>query len=86
MRRHAGSGDGVRRSGDLAGALAVTARSAVELLGGPDAARIRGCEAAPCTRLFVDESRSRARRLCDMRGCGNRAKAAQYRARHAPDG
>ncbi|WP_433356272.1 CGNR zinc finger domain-containing protein [Microtetraspora malaysiensis] len=23
---------------------------------------------------------------CDMRGCGNRAKAAQYRARHAPGG
>ncbi|MEU7896523.1 ABATE domain-containing protein [Nonomuraea sp. NPDC049152] len=72
---------GLDREGDLAAALATTARAAVELLGGAQAASIRECEAAPCTRLYVDTSHRGTRRWCDMRGCGNRAKAAAFRAR-----
>jgi predicted RNA-binding Zn ribbon-like protein len=72
---------GTRRDGDLRAALSATARAAIELLGGPQAALIRECEADPCTRLYIDASHRRTRRWCDMRGCGNRAKAAAFRAR-----
>lgn len=70
------------RAGDLAAALSTVARQAVELLGGPRAVRIKECGAGTCTRLYVDTSRGRARRWCDMQECGNRAKAAGFRARH----
>lgn len=80
-----GDDGALERTGDLRAALATVARAAVELLGGPRAALIRECEAAPCTRLYVDSSQRRSRRWCDMRGCGNRAKAAAFRARDRRD-
>ncbi|NUP81430.1 MAG: hypothetical protein HOV96_28220 [Nonomuraea sp.] len=73
--------DGLRRGGDLRSALSATARAAIELLGGPQAPLVRECEADPCTRLYLDASHRRTRRWCDMKGCGNRAKAAAFRAR-----
>jgi predicted RNA-binding Zn ribbon-like protein len=73
--------DGVRRTGPAEAVTASIARDAVGLLGGPDAVRIRECEDPPCTRLFIDTSRAGSRRWCDMSGCGNRAKAAGFRAR-----
>ena len=42
---------------------------------------IRACEGANCTLLFYDRTKGHARRWCSMRVCGNRAKAAAYRAR-----
>ncbi|MFI6789164.1 CGNR zinc finger domain-containing protein [Nonomuraea sp. NPDC050383] len=72
----------IERGGDLAAVLSTVARQAVELLGGPHAARIKECGADVCTRLYVDTSRGNGRRWCDMRECGNRAKAAHFRARH----
>lgn len=74
----------LRHTGGLENALASVARSAAELLGGPDAARIRQCEREPCTRLYVDLSRGGTRRWCDMRECGNREKAATFRSRRRP--
>jgi predicted RNA-binding Zn ribbon-like protein len=74
---------GVRREGTADATVATLARAAVALLGGPDAARIRECEDPPCTRLFVDTSRAGSRRWCEMSGCGNRTKAAGFRARHS---
>lgn len=53
--------------------------SAARLLEGPDLARLKAC--GGCGRLFLDASHNRSRRWCDMQGCGNRAKAARYRAR-----
>src|SRR5215469_10835691 len=76
---------GVQRAGTAEAVVATIARAAVILLGGPDAARIRQCGDPPCTRLFVDTSRARSRRWCDMAGCGNRAKVAGFRARHSAD-
>ncbi|MEO3870139.1 ABATE domain-containing protein [Nonomuraea sp. B12E4] len=73
--------EGLERGGDVRAALSSAARAAAELLGGPRAALIRECEADPCTRLYLDTSHRRTRRWCDMRGCGNRAKAAAFRAR-----
>lgn len=72
------------RTGGLENALTSVARSAAELLGGPDAARIRQCGREPCTRLYVDLSRGGTRRWCDMRECGNREKAATFRSRRRP--
>jgi predicted RNA-binding Zn ribbon-like protein len=68
-------------SGDLGNVLSAIARSAIELLGGPDRGRLRSCPGARCTRLFVDRSRAGSRRWCGMETCGSRAKAAAYRRR-----
>ncbi|NRQ31714.1 hypothetical protein HII36_07635 [Nonomuraea sp. NN258] len=73
---------GVERHGDVRAALSTVARQAIELLGGPGAARVKECGAEACTRLYVDTSRASSRRWCDMLECGNRAKAAGFRARH----
>jgi predicted RNA-binding Zn ribbon-like protein len=71
----------VTRSGTLAAALGAVARDAVELLGGPEGARLRQCGRDGCTRLFVDRSRGANRSWCGMRECGNRVNAAAYRRR-----
>jgi predicted RNA-binding Zn ribbon-like protein len=61
--------------------LATIAGMGVELIGGPDRARIRQCEGEGCAILFLDTSRSGERRWCSMAGCGNRAKAREFRKR-----
>ena len=71
----------VEHAGDLAAALSTVAREAVQLLGGPRAVQIKECGREVCTRLYVDTSRGSSRRWCDMHECGNRAKAAGFRAR-----
>lgn len=55
--------------------------SAVELLTAPEARRLRLCAADDCGWLFIDASRNRSRRWCDMSDCGNRAKVRRFRAR-----
>ena len=57
------------------------ARSAAELLTSPDLARVRECAGDSCGWLFVDTSKNRSRRWCDMSDCGNRAKARRHYAR-----
>lgn len=69
------------RRGDMGSVRSSIARSAIELLGGAGAANLKACEAAPCSRLYLDGSRRNSRRWCDMRECGNRAKATAYRRR-----
>jgi predicted RNA-binding Zn ribbon-like protein len=71
----------LRREGDLDAVLSALARAALELLGGPERARVKWCAGEGCTRPFVDRSRGGRRRWCGMAGCGDRAKAAAYRAR-----
>jgi predicted RNA-binding Zn ribbon-like protein len=61
--------------------LATIAALAILLLGGEEKARIRQCEGEGCALLFLDLSRSGARRWCSMSGCGNRAKARAFRHR-----
>lgn len=72
----------VVRTGEVRSALATVARASVELLGGPLAVQVRECGDETCTRLYVDTSRGGSRRWCGMAECGNRAKAAAFRARH----
>jgi predicted RNA-binding Zn ribbon-like protein len=55
--------------------------SAADLLTSGLLARVRECQNEPCGWLFVDMSRNRSRRWCDMRDCGNRVKARRHYAR-----
>lgn len=52
--------------------------SAAELLSSDRLLRVRECASSDCTWLFVDESRNRSRRWCDMSACGNRMKARRH--------
>jgi predicted RNA-binding Zn ribbon-like protein len=56
-------------------------RSAAEVLVSGDVHRVGRCEGETCAWLFLDTSRNHTRRWCDMRSCGNRAKARRYYAR-----
>jgi predicted RNA-binding Zn ribbon-like protein len=71
----------VTRSGAVRAVLATLARDAIELLGGPEAERLRQCRRNGCTRMFIDRSRGANRSWCGMRECGNRVNAAAYRHR-----
>ncbi|WP_328407487.1 CGNR zinc finger domain-containing protein [Nocardia sp. NBC_00403] len=73
------------RTGTPEAAITAIARAAVEMLGGPERQLIKACGRPVCTRLYVDTSRGKSRRWCDMTQCGNRAKSAAFRARHAAD-
>jgi predicted RNA-binding Zn ribbon-like protein len=46
-----------------------------------DFSQVKACEGPACTLLFVDHTRSHARRWCSMAICGNRAKQAAHRSR-----
>jgi predicted RNA-binding Zn ribbon-like protein len=52
--------------------------AAADLLTSDDVASIRLCEAEDCDWLFLDNSRNHSRRWCDMKSCGNRAKARRH--------
>lgn len=56
-------------------------RSAADLLLAPMKESVRQCASETCDWLFLDATRNRSRRWCDMRGCGNRAKVRRHRAR-----
>jgi predicted RNA-binding Zn ribbon-like protein len=58
------------------------ALSAIELLFSDRLVRVKQCAAETCGWLFLDTSRNRSRRWCDMSDCGNRAKARAYYERH----
>lgn len=61
-------------------------RSAAELLVSNQLGRIRKCADTRCGWLFLDTSRNRSRRWCDMRDCGNRAKASRFYRRRQKSG
>lgn len=55
--------------------------SAASLLTSDEVRLVRRCAADRCGWLFVDRSRNRSRRWCDMKACGNSAKARRHYAR-----
>ncbi|MFF4749265.1 CGNR zinc finger domain-containing protein [Streptomyces sp. NPDC002514] len=73
--------DGLTRTGSVSQGLAALAREAVEILGGDEEALLRECARPECTQVYLDRSRGHRREWCAMRTCGNRVKAAAYRAR-----
>ena len=54
------------------------ALSAADLLTSDRLDRVKRCADDDCGWLFLDTSRNRSRRWCDMSDCGNRAKARRY--------
>jgi predicted RNA-binding Zn ribbon-like protein len=63
---------------DLAPMLAPIVRATADLLTGADLARVRECGSDTCFWLFLDHSKNGTRRWCDMKVCGNRAKARRH--------
>lgn len=67
---------------DLARALWPLARLASDVLTSPEQlSRLRECASDSCDWVFVDRTKNRSRRWCDMRGCGNRSKVRAFRER-----
>ena len=54
------------------------ARSAAELMTSKELAHVRECAGFDCGRLFMDRTKNRSRRWCDMARCGNRAKGRRH--------
>lgn len=61
------------------------ARSAADLLTSEEHDRVRECAGDDCGWLFLDMSRNHSRHWCDMRDCGNRAKARRHYERKKSD-
>jgi predicted RNA-binding Zn ribbon-like protein len=59
------------------------AQSALDLLLAEEPPRLHACASDTCRWLFLDTSKNRTRRWCDMKICGNRAKARRYHATHS---
>ena len=57
---------------------AILAGEALSLFCSRRSARIGICGGGLCGWLFLDESRGKRRRWCDMKDCGNREKARRY--------
>lgn len=55
--------------------------SAADLLRAPEVRRVHECAGPDCGWLFIDRSKNGSRRWCDMKTCGNRAKARRHRTR-----
>lgn len=70
------------RDDDLDAVLHPAIWSTAQILSSADRDHLRRCAGDGCGWLFVDESRNHKRRWCEMRECGNRAKARRYYARH----
>ncbi|SDN72410.1 CGNR zinc finger domain-containing protein [Streptomyces wuyuanensis] len=62
-------------------AFAAVAQDAVSVLGGPDVRLLKECSDPECSQVYIDRSRGARREWCAMDPCGNKFKAAAYRAR-----
>ncbi|MGA9720744.1 MAG: CGNR zinc finger domain-containing protein, partial [Acidobacteriaceae bacterium] len=58
------------------------AQKAVDLLTADEPPRLHACASGTCRWLFLDTSRNRTRRWCNMKTCGNREKARRFTAAH----
>jgi predicted RNA-binding Zn ribbon-like protein len=54
------------------------AKSAADLLVSGKLARVHECAGNTCGWLFLDTSKNHSRRWCDMKECGNAAKARRH--------
>jgi predicted RNA-binding Zn ribbon-like protein len=70
---------GLRTS--ISGAVGLLALSAAGLFTSERADRVRECNNETCGWLFLDLSKNRSRKWCDMSDCGNVAKARRYYAK-----
>ena len=66
---------------DLERVLWEIGRAAGRLVVSPRLARVRACAASDCGWWFVDDTKNRSRRWCDMTLCGNREKLRRFRSK-----
>jgi predicted RNA-binding Zn ribbon-like protein len=59
------------------------ARIAAQLLTSSDLEKLKCCSGENCGWLFCDTSKNKRRQWCDMRDCGNLAKAKRFRVKKA---
>ncbi|VTR96118.1 Conserved protein containing a Zn-ribbon-like motif, possibly RNA-binding OS=Singulisphaera acidiphila (strain ATCC BAA-1392 / DSM 18658 / VKM B-2454 / MOB10) GN=Sinac_0035 PE=4 SV=1: DUF1470: zf-CGNR [Gemmata massiliana] len=71
----------VRRWSGPSELLLPLAETVSDLICNADFRLVRACEGYACTLVFLDRTKSHARRWCSMAVCGNRAKAAAHRTR-----
>ena len=57
---------------------ALCALSALTLLTQADLSRIKQCQGDHCGWLFLDTTKNKSRRWCEMEVCGNRAKQKRF--------
>jgi len=65
-------------TGGLGGVLAAVASAMAD--GSWE--RLKACRSDTCRWAFIDNARNHSRQWCDMKVCGNRAKARAFRERH----
>ena len=70
--------DWLPKKGALDRLLWSVVRSAADLLTSEELEDVRICASDTCSWLFVDQSKNHTRRWCDMKSCGNRAKARKH--------
>jgi predicted RNA-binding Zn ribbon-like protein len=61
--------------------IAVAAGAYLAVRAQGDWPRLKVCASPDCRWAFLDTTRNRSRRWCDMAGCGNRAKSRAWRDR-----
>jgi predicted RNA-binding Zn ribbon-like protein len=66
------------RDEDLTSVLWPVVWEAADLLASKEASQIRECSGENCGWIYVDRSRPRNRRWCEMETCGNREKARRH--------
>lgn len=72
--------------GDAFGGLVIPiVESAVDSLVRAELHKLRRCADRRCPRHFADDTKSGTRRWCEMKTCGNRAKAKRHRGRTRTD-
>ena len=59
--------------------------SAADVLVSDERKKIKACADSACGWLFIDLSRNRSRRWCDMQDCGNRAKVSRFYKKRIKD-
>ena len=65
--------------------LLLLADCASQLLLSDAVQQVRGCDADTCRWLFRDTSKNHTRRWCNMKVCGNRAKARRFHNRQVQE-
>jgi len=63
--------------------LFLITRIAAQLLTSSDLEKLKCCSGENCGWLFYDTSKNNRRQWCDMRDCGNLAKAKRFRVKKA---
>ncbi len=71
----------VEKQGELDSMLWEVYRSAANMLTSNETSAVKFCAEHTCDWMFLDTSKNRSRRWCNMKSCGNRAKVRKHHER-----